>query len=79
MSLVFCFMCFILGAIYFYFRLGDYHTLTENSVLLSAPDNHAPVLFEWVEGELLKQWGFQKSGQRSMEPCSLTKWPNRLA
>ena len=54
-TLLCCFLCFALGAVYIYFRYGDYHTLKEDSMFLSAPDLQAPPLFEKTSGLLLKQ------------------------
>ena len=44
--------CF--GAYYFYHRRGNYSSLIQDSVVLSAPDLKAPVLFEQKAGVLLK-------------------------
>ena len=77
--LLFCLMCFALGAVYFYFRYSDYYTLAEDSAFLSAPDPGAPVLFEKTGGELLKQISSRKAkGEESWShvrlPDQQTGW-----
>ncbi len=43
-----------LSAYYFYHRLGSYSSLMQDSVVLSAPDSKAPVLFKQKSGALVK-------------------------
>ena len=73
--LVFCLMCFALGAVYFYFRYSDYYTLKEDSAFLSAPDPGAPVLFEKTGGELLKQISSRKA--KGEETWSHVRLPDK--
>lgn len=42
------------SAYYFYYRMGDHSTLMRNSMVLSAPDSKAPILFEQKAGALVK-------------------------
>ena len=39
---------------YFYYRMGNYSTLMQDSMVLSAPDTTAPVLFEQKAGAMVK-------------------------